>query len=73
MDEKEFGQRQILWDRLAQRATGRRRVPDGLALGFERESGLVSELAGCVELEQRCCPFLSFRIDAQAGADIWLR
>ena len=72
LDKKEFLERQALWGRLAQSATGRRRIPNGLALGFERECGLVGELADCVELEQRCCPFLSFRIDARAGADIWL-
>ena len=72
LDKAQFEERKVLVDRLAQRAIERKAIPSGLALRFVRESGLVSQLASFVELEQACCPFLTFRIDVRAGDSVWL-
>ena len=72
LDKAQFAERKVLVDRLAQRATERKAIPNGFALRFGRESGLVSQLASFVELERACCPFLTFRIDVRAGDSVWL-
>ena len=72
LDNAQFKERKALVDRLAQRATERKAIPNGFALRFGRESGLVSQLASFIELERACCPFLTFRIEVQAGDSVWL-
>ena len=73
LDKAQLGERKALVDRLAQRATERKAIPNGFALRFGREeSDLVSQLASFVELERACCPFLTFRIDVRAGDSVWL-
>jgi hypothetical protein len=72
LEKAQFEERKVLVDRLAQRATERKAIPSGLALRFGRESGLVTELASFIELEQACCPFLTFRIDVRASNSVWL-
>ncbi len=72
LDKAQFEERKALVDRLAQRATERKAIPNGFALRFGRESGVVSQLASFVELERGCCPFLTFRIDVRAGDSVWL-
>ncbi|HEY5811152.1 MAG TPA: hypothetical protein VIT23_00680 [Terrimicrobiaceae bacterium] len=32
----------------------------------------MTRLANFIELEQACCPFLTFRIDVWAGGTVWL-
>jgi hypothetical protein len=72
LEKAQFEERKLLADRLAQRATERKAIPSGFALRFGRESGLVTELASFIELEQACCPFLTFRLDVRAGDSVWL-
>ena len=72
LDKAQFDERKALVDRLAQRATERKAIPNGFALRFGRESGLVSQLASFIEVERACCPFLTFRIDVRAGDSVWL-
>ena len=72
LDKAQFEERKALVDRLAQRATERKVIPNGFALRFGRDSGLVSQLASFIEVERACCPFLTFRIDVRAGASVWL-
>jgi hypothetical protein len=72
LEKAQFEERKVLVDRLAQRATERKAIPSGFALRFGRESGLVTQLASFIELEQACCPFLTFRIDVRAGNSVWL-
>jgi hypothetical protein len=72
LDKTQFEERKALVDRLAQHAAERKAIPNGFALRFGRESGLVSQLASLIELERACCPFLTFRIDVRAGDSVWL-
>ena len=67
-----FAERKELLQRLAQEATERRKLPNGVRLRFKPVSGRVTELAKLVDLERVCCPFLTFRIDAPAGGPVWL-
>ena len=72
LDKAQFEKRKALVDRLAQGATERKAIPNGFALRFWPESGLVTQIARFVELERACCPFLTFRIDVRAGDSVWL-
>jgi hypothetical protein len=72
LNQTQFAERKQLVDRLAQEATARHRLPNGVSLCFEAISGRITELAKFVDLEKACCPFLTFRIDAQAGGPVWL-
>lgn len=72
LDKAQLEERKALVDRLAQCATERSALPSGFALRFDRESGVVSQLASFIELERACCPFLTFRIDVRAGDSVWL-
>jgi hypothetical protein len=72
LNQAQFAERKRLVERLAQEATERRRLPNGVGLCFEAISGRVTELAKFVDLERVCCPFLTFRIDAQPGEPVWL-
>jgi hypothetical protein len=50
-----------------------RSLPLGYAYGFEPTAEVLAQLGGLVDLERRCCPFLTFRIVAEAGNQpIWL-
>jgi hypothetical protein len=72
LDKAQFENRKALVDRLVRGATERKAIPNGFALRFCPESGLVSQFASFVELERACCPFLTFRIDVRAGDSVWL-
>jgi hypothetical protein len=72
LDQAQFAERKRLVDRLAQEATERRNLPNGVRLCFEAISGRVSELAKFVDMERSCCPFLTFRIDTKPGEPISL-
>lgn len=67
LDQEQFAERKRIVDRLAQEATERRSIPDGVSLSFEAVSGRVTELAKLVDMERSCCPFLTFRIEAKPG------
>lgn len=42
-------------------------LPDGYAYRFEPTSETLSQLTRLVDLERRCCAFLTFRIIVEAG------
>jgi hypothetical protein len=42
-------------------------LPDGYAYRFESTPEILCQLARLVDLERRCCPFLTFRIIVEAG------
>jgi len=42
-------------------------LPLGYAYRFTPASEVLADLARLVELERRCCPFLTFRIVVEAG------
>jgi hypothetical protein len=46
---------------------------DGYAYRFPSDAAWIAELANLVTLEQRCCPFLRFRLTVEPGdGPIWL-
>jgi hypothetical protein len=72
LNQTQFAERKELVKRLAQEAKERRKLPHGVGLSFEPVSVRMTELARLVDLERTCCPFLTFRIEAPAGAAVWL-
>jgi hypothetical protein len=72
LDQTQFAERKQLVERLAEQATERQTLPNGVLLRFEPISGRAIELATFVDLERSCCPFLTFRIDAKPGEPISL-
>ena len=72
LNPTQFAERKRLVNRLAQEATERRTLPDGVRLCFEAISGRVTEIAKFIDIVRVCCPFLTFRIDAQPGDSIWM-
>ncbi len=50
-----------------------RELEDGYAYSFPSEGEWLRELAGLIDLERRCCPFLRFRLIIEMnGGPIWL-
>ena len=72
LDQSQFAERKRLVERLAEKATERQTLPNGVCLRFEAISGRATELAKFVDMERSCCPFLTFRIDATPGEFISL-
>ena len=50
-------------------ARGVEPTASGLRLTFDAVDGLGARIAGVVERERRCCPFLDFVIEIPAGAE----
>jgi len=44
-----------------------RPLPLGLAFSFQPSSEVLTRLAELVDLERKCCPFLTFKIVVEAG------
>jgi hypothetical protein len=42
-------------------------LPDGVALRYAAEPGVIAALGRLIELEHQCCPFLRFRLSVDAG------
>jgi hypothetical protein len=48
-------------------------LADGYAYSFPSEGEWLHEVAGLIDLERQCCPFLRFRITVEAnGGPTWL-
>ena len=48
-------------------------LPDGVALRYAAESGVLASLAEFLRLESECCPFLRFRLTIEpARGPLWL-
>jgi hypothetical protein len=48
-------------------------LDDGYAYSFPSEGEWIRELAGLIDFERQCCPFLRFRITVEAnGGPMWL-
>lgn len=66
LDEKNFAERKALFATLMESASEKQPIKDGYVIAFEttKPLGIILRI---VELEQSCCPFLSFRVDVPAG------
>ena len=50
-----------------------RELKDGFAYSFPSEGDWLRELAGLIDLERQCCPFLRFNLTVEAnGGPLWL-
>ena len=50
-----------------------RELENGYAYSFSSEGDWLRELAGVIDLERQCCPFLRFRLTVEAdGGPLWL-
>src|SRR5258708_4539839 len=67
LSQAQFVERKRLVNCLAEEATERRSLSNGVRLCFEAISGRVTGLAKFIDVERACCPFLTFRIDVQPG------
>lgn len=56
------------WQSVAATATSRRRRDDGWQLRFADDPQLAGRIATLAAAEQRCCPFLAFRLELRDGA-----
>lgn len=57
---------------LLARADAREMVDGGFRWRFDPADGLMRELAGVIDAERRCCPFLRFLLAVEpAGGPIW--
>jgi hypothetical protein len=72
LGQTQFDERKRLVERLAEQATERQTLTNGVRLRFEPISGRATELSKFVDMERSCCPFLTFRIDAKPGEYISL-
>ncbi|WP_262062860.1 MerR family transcriptional regulator [Streptomyces sp. STR69] len=62
LDGSRLGERTGQWRRLAQQATSREEIPDGLQLAFPSTPELASEVASLAAAEQDCCAFFDFTL-----------
>ena len=50
-----------------------RELEDGYAYSFPSKGEWLREVAGLIDLERECCPFLRFRLTVEAnGGPMWL-
>ena len=58
---------------LAAAVTGKRDLPDGIAVQISTERIALAQLAEWISFERKCCPFFEFRIDvARASGPVWV-
>jgi hypothetical protein len=66
-DSELWERRQTILNFFRQNMVKVRPLPLGLAFSFQPSSEVLTRLAELVDLERRCCPFLTFRIVVEAG------
>jgi hypothetical protein len=53
--------------------TGKRELPDGIAVRIATERMSLAQLAEWISFERKCCPFFEFRIEvAPKSGPVWL-
>jgi hypothetical protein len=60
--------RQTILDSVREAILNVTSLPLGYAYRFEATSAVLAQLGRLVELERRCCPFLTFKIVIEAGS-----
>lgn len=65
--------RQTILDSIRRAVLGVESLPLGYAYRFQPTSEVLDQLSRLVDLERRCCPFLTFKIVVESGNQpIWL-
>lgn len=54
-------------DKVAANLTGSEELENGFSFRFRLGPGFLQDLAGVIDLERQCCPFLTFRTILPAG------
>lgn len=70
MTDKELqARRKNYLDKAAESLIDSAELSDGYVFRFPLSESILQDLAEIIYLEQKCCPFLSFRITLEAGSD----
>ena len=56
------------WTRILDHATARQTTSHGVRMTFRADAGIAAQLADLMVREHACCPFFSFRLEADGGA-----
>ena len=65
--------RSVVLQRVRRAVLEVRELRDGFAYSFPSAGDWLRELAGVIDLERQCCPFLRFNLTVEAnGGSIWL-
>ena len=56
-------------DKAAESLIDSAELSDGFVFRFPLSESIVQNLAEIIYLEQKCCPFLNFRLELEAGKD----
>ncbi len=70
LDRIQFKDRKELLAQITKAATEKRAIRNGYALTFSKTGGLIPTVASFIEMEQACCPFLSFQLEVEAAGTI---
>ena len=70
LNDKELRERrQNVLDELALSLIDFEELPDGFRYRFPVTDALLQNLTSVINLERKCCPFLSFKLNLEAGKD----
>jgi hypothetical protein len=62
-----------VFEKLSKAVLEKKETPDGYAFRFPSENEWLGELVNFIIPERSCCPFITFRLTAEAGnGPIWL-
>lgn len=72
LDRVQFEERRTLLAKITATAVEKLPILNGYAICFKKAPGTIPAVASFIDMEQACCPFLSFRIEVNAGANVRL-
>ncbi|MEP6904149.1 MAG: hypothetical protein ABJA66_20695 [Actinomycetota bacterium] len=64
--------RKNYFDKAAESLIDSAELQNGFVFRFPLKETMLQNLAGIIDLERKCCPFLNFRLDVEAGKDFVL-
>lgn len=68
LDDRELQERrQTVLCKVAESLIDVEELPDGFRYRFPAEDALLENLMRVINLERKCCPFLSFKLNLEAG------
>jgi hypothetical protein len=68
LNASELADRRLLLSELTSLVIAREDLPDGFVYRFAEDS-VLERLATIIRAERECCPFLTFRLEMEAGAE----
>lgn len=61
--------RKNILDKIAASLIDSEELPDGFRYRFPADDALLQNLISVINLERKCCPFLNFKLNLEAGKD----